>query len=209
MCVDEGSDAKFIMRVVGKPKPTIRWFKEEVEIDANNIDLYEIVESDESVTFIIKKVKIENSGNYHAKIVNETGATKTNNSQLAVNYAPRFINLPSNIISIQNQLVKFGCSVDSMPKSKINWYHKDIEISSKDGFKIETDLKSSASSLTITKVSSSHQGKFSIKASNSVGICEHSFTLEINGNYKCKFFIFPNQTNIINNQNIIIKKNLN
>ena len=169
------------MRVVGKPKPTIRWFKEDFELDQDNIELYELVESEESVTFIIKKVKKEDTGNYHAKIVNETGATKTNNSQLTVNFAPRFTQIPNNLESILNQTAKLICSIDSLPKSKIFWYHKDIEIGSKDGFKIENDPKSQTSSIIISKVTTLHQGNYTIKATNPVGECEHNFKIEVLG----------------------------
>ena len=51
----------------------------------------------------------------------------------------------------------------------------------KDNVKFENDAKTSANYLTIPKVLASHLGKYTIKASNSVGETEHSFDLNILG----------------------------
>ena len=73
------------MRVIGKPKPTIKWYKEDKHLDIEKNEQYEIVEAEETVSLIIKNCKYENSGNYYARIENETGAVKTNTAQLTIN----------------------------------------------------------------------------------------------------------------------------
>ena len=55
-------------------------------------------------------------------------------------------------------------------------------MSAKDGFKFETNAQTSVNSLVLAKVASSHLGKYSIKASNSVGEIEHSFNVNVLGN---------------------------
>ncbi len=68
----------------GKPKPSVKWFKEEEEI-VTTVETYEVVEFEDTVTLIIKSAKPENSGNYYAQLVNEAGQATTNKAQLTVN----------------------------------------------------------------------------------------------------------------------------
>lgn len=83
--VTEGNDANFVIRFTGKPKPLVKWFREEIEIITTSSEYYELVESEESITFIIKRVKADYSGSFFAEITNEVGTVKTNKIQLIVN----------------------------------------------------------------------------------------------------------------------------
>ncbi len=100
--VAEGQEAKFTVKVAGgKPKPTIKWFKEEEEI-TTTIETYEVVEIEDTVTLIIKSAKPENSGNYYAQLLNEAGTISTNKAQLIVNSASIFIPIFINFIALSN-----------------------------------------------------------------------------------------------------------
>jgi hypothetical protein len=84
--VNEGQEAKFVIKITGgKPKPTVKWFKEEEEIIVETVELYEVIESEDTITLIVKSVKPENAGNYYAQISNEAGQINTNKAQLIVN----------------------------------------------------------------------------------------------------------------------------
>ena len=83
--VNEGQEAKFLVKFSGKPKPTVKWFKEEEEIVTTVEETYEVIEAEDSVQFIIKSVKPENSGNYYAQLINEAGTINSNKAQLLVN----------------------------------------------------------------------------------------------------------------------------
>jgi hypothetical protein len=81
----EGETAKFKVKVSGgNPKPEVKWFFEEEEIIIEE-EFYEIEESEDTVTLIIKTVKPHQAGSYHAEIVNEAGSVKTNKAQLNIN----------------------------------------------------------------------------------------------------------------------------
>ena len=56
-------------------------------------------------------------------------------------------------------------------------------MTNKDNIKFETDVKTLANSLIIPKITSNHLGKYTIKASNSVGEIEHIFNLDVLGIY--------------------------
>lgn len=84
--VAEGQEAKFVVKIAGgKPKPTIKWFKEEEEIITTTVETYEVVETEDTVTLIIKSAKPDNAGNYFAQLINEAGTISTNKALLVVN----------------------------------------------------------------------------------------------------------------------------
>lgn len=84
--VNDGQEAKFVVKVSGKPKPAFKWFKDDEEIVVNTEeDVYEFVETEESIQFIIKSVKPSNTGSYHVQLTNEAGQVSTNKAQLVVN----------------------------------------------------------------------------------------------------------------------------
>jgi len=88
--------------------------------------------------------------------------------------------------------------VDALPKAKISWYLNEKELTAKDGFKFETNAQTSVNSLVLAKVTSTHFGKYTIKASNSVGEIEHSFNVDVLGkkmireHFSKKYFFYKN-----------------
>lgn len=84
--VNENQEARLSIKISGgKPKPKVKWFKEEEEIIVETTELYEIVEIEDTVTLIIKSAKPSDSGNYYAQLYNEAGQLNSNKAQLIVN----------------------------------------------------------------------------------------------------------------------------
>ncbi len=83
---------------------------------------------------------------------------------------------------MQDQLAKFECLIDSLPKAKISWFINDKELTAKDGFKFETNAQTFVNSLILPKVNASHFGKYTIKASNTVGEIDCNFAVDVLGN---------------------------
>lgn len=97
--------------------------------------------------------------------------------------APVFLTKPSDTILVLDEALKLESSVSALPKAKVQWYLNDKELTAKDTtVKFEVDAQASTSNLILPKVLVSHQGTFKIVASNSVGVAEHSFSLDVNGN---------------------------
>ena len=83
--INENLDAVITLKFSGFPKPTIIWFKDDQEIITTVTEYYEIVETEETFTLLIKKIKPMNSGIYYAELNNLAGVYKTNKFQLIVN----------------------------------------------------------------------------------------------------------------------------
>ena len=140
--VNEGQNASFNIKYSGKPKPTIKWFKEEEEIDTSLIELYEIVEVDDTINLIIKAANIQSEGSYFSKIINEISSVNSNKAQLLLNSTffvkktfnslfifknfsekPKFIKVPKNPGSLnKDESLNLEYSVDGNPKPNIQWY---------------------------------------------------------------------------------------
>lgn len=88
--VNEGEQAKFVVKFSGKPKPAVKWYKDDSEIPVD--DSIEITETaDDEICLTIKSCKSsENSGNYFAKVVNEFGEVASNKATLTINSKQRF-----------------------------------------------------------------------------------------------------------------------
>jgi hypothetical protein len=86
LSVNEGGEAKFILNYTGgNPKPSFKWFKDEEEIIVTEETVYEFIETEETVQFIIKTVSPSNTGSYFVQLCNEAGQISSNKAQLVVN----------------------------------------------------------------------------------------------------------------------------
>ena len=83
--VNENEPVKFSIKISGKPKPSYKWFKDDVEIILN--ETIEITENEEDeIIFSIKSCNFqENSGTYSVKIMNEFGEALSNKATLTIN----------------------------------------------------------------------------------------------------------------------------
>ena len=176
--VNEGELTKFIIKFTGKPKPTIKWFKDDVEFAID--EFAELIETaEDECTLNIKSRQSKHSGSISAKAINEFGEAVSNKAVLTVNRAPKFVSQPKDTVGIQDQPAKFECIVDAMPKAKITWNLNGKELTAKDNVKFEADAKTNVTALVIPKVNASFFGAYVIKASNQVGESEVTFNLDV------------------------------
>ncbi len=85
LTVNENTSASFTVKFSGKPSPKTQWFKNETEIEID--ELYDIDQSiDNQVTFTIKSCSSEDhTGSYFVKVSNEFGELMSNKATLAIN----------------------------------------------------------------------------------------------------------------------------
>lgn len=176
--VNNGDNGKFVLRKSGgKPKPIVKWFKNDVELQDDD-QAYEFTESEDTAELIVKNVTVESAGSYYATITNEAGQVMSSKANLNVSNLPIFTLTPQDSVVVQDLVARFACSVESNPKAKLVWYLNDKELTVKDNVKFENDAKTSTQTLVIPKISSSFIGKYTIKASNAVGEIQHSFNVD-------------------------------
>lgn len=181
MNVNEGETAKFTLKVSGKPKPAVKWFKEEEEIVITTTEIYEVIEEEDTVILVIKSAKTEHSGNYSAQLINEAGQVASNKATLTVNKAPVFVKVPDEVPPTnKEESIRLECTVEAFPKPNVNWFINGKELTAKDGVQIEKDVNNNKYALTIPKANpTAHSGLVTIKATNAIGSAQHELTLSI------------------------------
>jgi hypothetical protein len=123
LTVVEGETAKFTVKFSGKPKPTVKWFMDEEEIIIT--ENYEIAETEDEQTLVIKSAKPKNAAIYYAKLSNEAGDVDTNKAKLNVNCGPVFVKVPEPLAPInKDESLRLECVVDGTPKPTVIWYLK-------------------------------------------------------------------------------------
>ena len=88
LTINDGESATFIIKFTGKPKPIVKWFKDEIEVKIEEtIEITETIENE--ISFTIKACKsLENSGIYFAKVSNDFGEIVSNKATLTINSKP-------------------------------------------------------------------------------------------------------------------------
>ena len=82
LTINESQSAKFNISFTGKPKPVVRWFKDDIEI---TIDESIETTENESTLLIKSCVSAEHCGSYYAKISNEFAEVVSNKASLIIN----------------------------------------------------------------------------------------------------------------------------
>ncbi len=110
--VNENQEAKFVIKISGgKPKPKVKWFKEEEEIIIETTEVYEIVEIEDTVILVIKSARPENAGTYYAQLINEAGQLNSNKAQLTVQSMFSFSSF-DRLIKNPDILLKFNFKIN-------------------------------------------------------------------------------------------------
>ena len=80
----EGEPVKFIIQITGgKPKPIVKWFYNEEEINTQ-LDSYDYLQVENTHIFVIKASNLSHSGIYYANVSNEAGCVISNKSKLEI-----------------------------------------------------------------------------------------------------------------------------
>jgi len=181
--VPEGDVVEFDCKVIGDPRPSIKWFLNNKDIDDNL--RYKIISQNDGVAkLIIENVCPDDKGVYTVKASNSFGEAKCFSHLIvkSVNISdinrpvqieieekvicPSFKELFSDKIAHLDDSVKFECIVIGKPTPKIKWFFNDEPVHGKD-FLVSTSGNRQV--LTIPTVSNETIGKVSCIAENDVG----------------------------------------
>ncbi|CAF2489671.1 unnamed protein product [Rotaria sp. Silwood2] len=155
---------------VSGTKPKVKWYKNGEEIHETVEENIEIVEEEETYTFLIKKAKPKDSGEYQAVITNDVGQIKTKKIKVQVQKAPELKKKPQPFITVkEGEQACFECEFDGNPQPKVTWLRDGKPLTPKDGFDIKTDTTTGKSTLTVNQAAPKHSGPITLHLENSVG----------------------------------------
>jgi titin len=179
---DEGSKVEFECSLVGDPRPTIKWFLNNKEVQESD-RVRSIYQEDGVVKLIIAMINPDDKGVYTIKATNPSGEAKcfshlivksVNGSEplspqveLEEKFTcPAFKELFADRFVMPDEMTKFECIVVGKPTPKVKWFFNDEPVHGT-GFLISTSGDRQV--LTVQKVSAETVGKVTCIAENEVG----------------------------------------
>jgi len=163
----EHERVEFKVKVLGTPKPTIQWFKDDMEVFCS--ERLEIKEEDDGGTVIVKEVRMSDSGVIKCVATNILGRA-TSTGQLIVEAAPR-LEIPEQynegLIFRFDEVIRLKVPLIAKPAPRITWFFDDEPICPSDDVTIETG--ETMTSLRIGAAKRWHCGEFRLLAQNENG----------------------------------------
>ncbi|XP_017774924.1 PREDICTED: muscle M-line assembly protein unc-89 isoform X2 [Nicrophorus vespilloides] len=156
------------LKVDAFPKPTVKWFLDEVEIQETRTE-YTKIEADDGLKLVIKEVGSELSGKYTCKVINELGETSTS-AKLTVNCKPKVIKQLKDTTVEEGATLHLECEVEAVPEPTVKWLRNGKEVSADARIKITRDTKRFENyHLSVNLIKYEEQGEYEIQVTNTLG----------------------------------------
>lgn len=178
--INEGQDAEFVCKFISNPAPTkITWFKNETEEIVPNESILITNSEDTTILKLINCKSADTGSNYLVKITNQLGECASNKATLNVSCGPVFVTEPTDQKVLKDKEAKFECVVKSNPKPNIIWLFNGKEFTNRDSVRIEKDVGKDKYTLVIPKITPTHVGTITVKATNEFGTVEKNCQLDV------------------------------
>jgi len=163
----EHEKVEFKVKVLGTPKPSLQWFKDDLEVFSS--DRLEIREEEDGGTVIVREARMNDSGNIKCVATNILGRATTV-ANLQIEASPR-LELPENyndgLIFRYDEVIRMKIPVIAKPPPRITWFFDDEPVAVNEDVQIE--ITDTLTSLRIGAAKRWHCGEFRVLAQNENG----------------------------------------
>jgi len=163
----EHEKVEFKIKVLGTPKPSVQWFKDDMEVFSS--DRLEIKEEEDGGSVIVKEARLNDSGNIKCVATNILGRA-TSVAQLIIEASPR-LDVPENyndgLIFRYDEVIRLKIPLIAKPSPRITWFFDDEPICPSEDVQVETT--EIQTSLRIGAAKRWHCGEFRVLAQNENG----------------------------------------
>jgi len=163
----EHERVEFKVKVLGTPKPTLQWFKDDMEVFSS--DRLDLREEEDGGCVVVKEVRMSDSGVIKCVATNILGRA-TSTAQLIVEAAPR-LELPEayneGLIFRYDEVIRLKVPFIAKPAPRITWFFDDEPICQSEDVNLETS--ENVTSLRIGAAKRWHCGEFRLLAQNENG----------------------------------------
>jgi len=163
----EHEKVEFKVKVLGTPKPSIQWFKDDMEVFSS--DRLEIREEEDGGSVIVRAARLNDSGNIKCVATNILGRATTV-AQLVIEASPR-LDIPENynegLIFRMDEVIRLKIPMVAKPAPRVTWFFDDEPISPSEDVQIE--ITETLTSLRIGAAKRWHCGEFRVLAQNENG----------------------------------------
>ena len=165
--VVEGTDVDLEVEVSGRPKPTVKWFKDDNELA--NDDHFQMDTEGRIHSLSITGSKLADGGKYSC-VASNSGGRDTCSATLEVEeemHAPEFVVQPEGAQIVEGGQARFEAVVSGLPEPEIEWFKDGKLIRDRYHFNLEFDGNKSV--LTVKDAKQTDDGEITCTASNRVG----------------------------------------
>ena len=164
--------ASIVFKCLATPKPTIRLFKNDVEVSLTG-DHYELVPSATDATLFeirIKDVRSDDEGTYRIQVENTLGTCEANVQVTTVdNVSIRPLTQSINTDLKQHETFTLEYVVDGRPRPEMIFMKDGKEIKPSEKIQITFDETTNVFRLVVTDVGQQDQGSYSLLIKNKLG----------------------------------------
>ncbi|KAJ8919920.1 hypothetical protein NQ315_006449 [Exocentrus adspersus] len=165
---EHDKNVTFDVKMEAFPKPTVKWYLDEVEIQETRKE-FTRQESDDGVQLVIKEVTSELSGQYTCRLSNECGTAETS-AKLTVNCAPRIIKELEDVTIEEGATLHLEVEVDGCPPPTVKWLRNGREVSADARIKISKDThRHETYNLAVDLIKYEEQGEYEVIITNCMG----------------------------------------
>lgn len=173
--LEPGDDISLRVRLSGFPSPSVKWYKDGVEITSRD-SKFKITYDELSDTHILsnREVSIDDMGQFTCTATNSVGSESSKCSLSAGSgFLKPYFKKGLTDLNVESGTKDLVLSVELAPTksaTEVTWYLNDMEITSADErFSIETYRASNVYKLVIRECLKEHLGVFKCAASNEFG----------------------------------------
>ncbi|XP_013789077.1 muscle M-line assembly protein unc-89-like, partial [Limulus polyphemus] len=167
--INEGETVSFTVKVMGKPKPSLKWFQNDTEVTIDGEHYKTKEEASDTFTLIINKCTRNDIGQFSCEASNTCGKVTTC-GKLSIKSKPIFRKKLVDMEAREGDTnVQFVVEVEGIPKPTLIWFIDELDITSSENYKTVADDQTGIYKLIARKVSTDLAGKYTCEAANSCG----------------------------------------
>ncbi|XP_070570382.1 muscle M-line assembly protein unc-89-like [Ptychodera flava] len=178
--ITEGEPVRFECHVTGRPRPEVKWYKEETELEDS--DLITIDYTDDNMCILrIKKTPVKFAGVYICKAVNSVGEAVTT-AELTIEVGkrpPTFIVKPTDCEMPEGKPAEVKCSVIGNPEPTVGWFKGWKHCQQGPDYTVAYDEDKDEHTFVINDLKEKDAGKYTAKATNELGEAKATFAVSI------------------------------
>uniref|UniRef100_A0A0R3RFL5 Muscle M-line assembly protein unc-89 n=1 Tax=Elaeophora elaphi TaxID=1147741 RepID=A0A0R3RFL5_9BILA len=173
--VPEGDNLTLKCKVTGEPVPTLKWYKDGVEITKDDRVVMRMA-LDGTATLRILDSKKEDAGRYSVSAINSTGESKSECNVRVLDAeelpsGPKFVIPLKDVVTEIGTKAEFNIKVRGVPKPTLNWSITGKDVAQMDGVRIE-DMNDGNWTMIIENVTEEFIGRIKCVAANEHGKVE-------------------------------------